>query len=120
MGGERWRKREERRGARGRMGKYQVGRREGGDRGVETPMGAVRRRNGGGITGMGGNEVQRKMVGEGGESCSEKSVWTLHRVKMTRGGGAGGRERGQVIFQSDILGTRTHGYGLLHLRWKQL
>lgn len=116
MGGERWREREERRGARGRMGKDQVGRREGGDRGGETPMGGVRRRNGGGITGMGGNEVQRKMVGEGGESCSEKSVWTLHRVKMTRGGGAGGRERGQVIFQSDILGTRTHGYGLLHLR----
>lgn len=34
-------------------------------------MGGVRRRNGGGISGMGGNEVKRKMGGEGG---SEKSV----------------------------------------------
>lgn len=107
--------REERREARGKMGKDQVGRREGGDRGGESPMGGVRRRNGGGISGMGGNEVQRKMGGEGSELVgSEKSVWALHRVKMTRGGGVGGRERGQVISQSDILGTRTHGYGSLH------
>lgn len=28
-------------------------------------MGGVRRRNGGGISGMGGNEVKRKMGGEG-------------------------------------------------------
>lgn len=53
-------------------------------------MGGVRRRNGEGISGMGGNEVKRKMGGEGG---SEKSVWALHRVKMTRGAVAGGRER---------------------------
>lgn len=53
-------------------------------------MGGVRRRNGGGISGMGGNEVKRKM---GGEEGSEKSVWALHRVKMTRGAVAGGRER---------------------------
>lgn len=98
------------------MGKDQVGRREGGDRGGELFMGGVRRRNRGGIMGMGGNEVQRKM---GGEGDSEKCVGTA-QSKKTRGGGAGGRERGQVIFQPDISGTRAHGCGPLHLRWKQL
>lgn len=106
----------ERREARGRMGKDQVGRREGGDRGGNSFMGGVRRRNRGGTMGMGGNEVQKK----GRRGVFKKSVWALHRVKMTRGGGAGGRERGQLFLQWDILGRRTHGCGPLHLRWKQL
>lgn len=57
------------------MGNDQVGRREGGDRGGESPMGGVRRRNGRGISGMGGNEVQRKIGTEGSEwgECSEKN-----------------------------------------------
>lgn len=64
--------REERREARGRMGRDQVGRREGGDRGGESPMGGVRRRKEGviwrgGISGMGGDKVQRKIGGEGSE-----------------------------------------------------
>lgn len=65
MGGGRWRGEiEERREAGGRMGKDQVGRREGGDREGESPMGGVRRRrNGGGILGIGGNEAQRKVGG---------------------------------------------------------
>lgn len=80
MGGERWRgEREERREAGGRMGKDQVGRREGGDREGESPMGGVRRgrRNGRGISRMGGNEAQRKM-GErgvnGGQGRVQKRV----------------------------------------------
>lgn len=79
-----------------------------------------------GVSGMGGNDIQRKIDGRravkggGGGWVMEKSLWASHRAKMTRGGGVGGRERGQFIFQPDILGTRTHGYGPLHLRWKQL
>lgn len=124
MGGERWRRE---RGEEG--GKRKNGERSGWEergrgqrRGIAHGWSEEEEWRGDiGVSGMGGNEVQRKMGGEGNDSGgSEKSVWTLHRVKMTSGGGAGGQERGQVIFQSDILGTRTHGYGLLHLRWKQL
>lgn len=77
-----------------------------------------------GISGKGGNDIQRKIDGRravnGGGGGMEKSLWASHRAKMTRGGGVGGRERRQFIFQPDILGTQTHGYGPLHLRWKQL
>lgn len=78
-----------------------------------------------GISGMGGNDIQRKIdrrraVNWGVGGIMEKSLWASHRAKMTRGGGVGGQERGQFIFQPDILGTRTHSYGPLHLRWKQL
>lgn len=80
MGGGRWRGEiEERREAGGRMGKDQVGRREGGDREGESPMSAVRR-NGGGILGIGGNEAQRKLVGGGDQirvcgSKNDKGRW---------------------------------------------